>query len=70
MFSKNPTWRSKVPVGKEAYLIYHLSGGSEGWDFPVITENQWSILFLTCHEENSALFCYSHIKIPEQNDKK
>ena len=34
------------------FLISHWNGGPEGWDFPVDTEHQWSILFNTTTEYN------------------
>ena len=40
---------STVPVGNEACRVSHWNGGPEGWDIPVNTEHQWSILFLTYH---------------------
>ena len=48
----------------------HWSGGPEGWHFPVPTENQWSILFLACHQENSAGFSRFCHGMPKQNGGK
>ena len=64
---KFPTRGSNVRVGNEACrvshwsLVSHWNSGSEGRRFPVVTEKQSSILFLTCHQENGALFSlFSH----------
>ena len=65
MFSgdrKIPTWGSNVPVRNKASQVSHWNG-PKSWHFPVITEHQWLILFLTCHQENSAFFSrFSHRK--------
>ena len=49
MFSvdrKIPTLRSTVPVGNSTSLVCHWNSGHPGWDFPVLTEHQWWILFI------------------------
>ena len=61
---------SNILVWNKACRVSNYSGGPEGWHFPVTTENQWSILFLTCHQENSALFSLNaHTEMLEQNGK-
>ena len=53
---KIPTRGSNVPAENEACRVCHWSAGPEGWHFPVVTENQWWILFLECHHANSIFF--------------
>ena len=40
--------------------VSHWSGGPEDWHFPVVTKNQWSILFLTFHKVSVASSPISH----------
>ena len=40
---------TRVTYTRVAEFVSHRNGGPESWDFPVDTEHQWSILFLTQH---------------------
>ena len=69
---KIPTQGSTVPVGNEACRVSHWNGGPEGWDFPIDTEHQWSIFFLTYYHRiilQRTSHCWQR-KISEKKKKK
>ena len=48
---ENPSLKVHRSCGKWGLPCFPLNGGPEGWDFPVDPGQQWSILFLTYHNQ-------------------
>ena len=65
----NPNLWSTVQGGNEAYRVFHWNGGPEVHDFPVDTEHQWSLLFLTYHWHIRMTPLYLNMEVSEVNQQ-